>query len=91
MFESGQKSVGAAYTKTAAFLIVGLVFVPAALMFFDNFGPVAIGLTIVASVACLAMAWRSWQNSSQLSIPSIEHQQGPPQMKVVRALANRNR
>jgi hypothetical protein len=89
MFESGQKSVGTAYTKTVAFLIVGLIFVPAAMMFFENFGIVAIGFAIVASVACLTMAWRSWQKSSQLSIPSIEHQQSAPQLKVVSGLANR--
>jgi heme O synthase-like polyprenyltransferase len=77
MFDSSQKSTGTAYTTTVAFLIVALIFVPAALMFFDNFGNVAIVLAVFASLACLGMAWRSWKKSSQLSIPSIENQQAP--------------
>jgi len=81
MFDSGQKSTGTAYTATVAFLIVALVFVPAALMFFDNFGPVAMTLAILGSLACLGMAWRSWKKSSQLSMPSLERQRVPAPSK----------
>jgi membrane associated rhomboid family serine protease len=77
MFDSSQKSTGTGYTTTVAFLIVALVFIPAALMFFDNYGRVAIAIAIVGSVSCLGMAWRSWKKSSQLTMPSIEPHGAP--------------
>jgi flagellar biosynthesis protein FliP len=77
MFDSSQKSTGTGYTTTVAFLIVAVIFIPAALMFFDNFGRIAVVLAAVCSVLCLGMAWRSWKTSSQLSIPSIEAQEAP--------------
>ncbi len=77
MFDTSQKSTGTGYTTTVAFLIVAVIFIPAALMFFDNFGRVAIALAVVASVACLGLAWRSWKKSSQLTMPSIEPQEVP--------------
>jgi heme O synthase-like polyprenyltransferase len=75
MFDSNQKSTGTGYTTTVAFLIVAIIFIPAALMFFDNFGRIAVTLAAVGSVVCLGMAWRTWSKSSQLSIPSIEAQE----------------
>ena len=77
MFDSSQKPTGTGYTTTVAFLIVALIFIPAALMFFDNFGRIAIVLAAACSVLCLGMAWRSWKKSSQLTIPSIEPQEMP--------------
>jgi hypothetical protein len=77
MFETSQKSTGTGYTTSVAFLIVALVFIPAALMFFGDFGRLYIGLAIIGSVLCLGMAWRTWKKSSQLSIPSIERQAAP--------------
>jgi hypothetical protein len=77
MFDSSQKSTGTGYTITVAFLIVAVIFIPAALMFFDNFGTIAVALAAVGSVLCLAMAWRTWKKSSQLTIPSIEAQEAP--------------
>lgn len=71
MFYNSQKPTGTGYTTPVAFLIVALVFIPAALMFFANFGRVAVVLAIGLSVACLGMAWRSWKKSSRLTIPSI--------------------
>jgi len=72
MFTTGEKSTGTAYTTTVAFLIVALVFVPAALLFIDNFGSVAIGLAMIGSLACMGMAWLSWRKSSRLTMPAIE-------------------
>jgi len=72
MFDTSQKSTGTGYTTTVAFLIVATVFVPAALMFLANFGALALTLAAICSVICLGLAWRSWKQSSQLSIPSIE-------------------
>ena len=72
MFSTNQKSTGTGYTTTVAFLIVALVFVPAALIFFDDYGLVAVGLAVAASILCLGMAWRTWKKSSRLTIPSIE-------------------
>jgi heme O synthase-like polyprenyltransferase len=77
MFDSSQKSTGTGYTTTVAFLIVAVIFIPAALMFVDNFGGIAVALAAVCSALCLGMAWRSWKTSSQLSIPSIEAQEAP--------------
>lgn len=77
MFDNSQKPTGTGYTTTVAFLIVALIFIPAALMFFDNFGRVAIVVAIVCSILCLGMAWRSWKKSSQLTMPSIEPQEVP--------------
>lgn len=77
MFETNQKSTGTGYTTTVAFLIVAVVFIPAALMFIDNFGRVAVAIAAICSVLCLGLAWRSWQKSSQLSIPTMEAQTEP--------------
>jgi heme O synthase-like polyprenyltransferase len=82
MFDTSQKSTGTGYTTTVAFLIVAVVFIPAALMFFNNFGTIAIALAGVGSVVCLGLAWRSWKNSSQLSIPSLEAQVAPLAQKA---------
>lgn len=76
MFDSSQKPTGTGYTTTVAFLIVALIFVPAALMFFGNYGRVAMVLAVAFSVLCLGMAWRSWKKTSQLTMPSI----GPPRV-----------
>jgi VIT1/CCC1 family predicted Fe2+/Mn2+ transporter len=72
MFETSEKSTGTGYTTTVAFLIVAVVFTPAALMFFRPFGYVSVGLAIACSVICLALAARSWKKSSQLTMPTIE-------------------
>ena len=77
MFDTSQKSTGTGYTTTVAFLIVALVFIPAALMFFENFGRLAVVLAIACSALCLGMAWRTWKKSSQLFIPSIQPQEAP--------------
>lgn len=71
MFET-EKSTGTGYTTTAAFLIVAVVFSPAALMFFHPFGYLSVGLAVACSAIFLALAVRSWKTSSNLSIPSIE-------------------
>jgi hypothetical protein len=77
MFDASQKSTGTGYTTTVAFLIVALIFIPAALMFFGNFGRLTLVAAIGFSVLCLGMAWRTWKKSSQLSIPSIESLEAP--------------
>jgi membrane associated rhomboid family serine protease len=71
MFET-EKSTGTGYTTTLAFLILAVVFSPAALMFFRPVGYLSVGLAVACSAACIALAVRSWKTSSQLSIPSIE-------------------
>ena len=58
MFDTSQKSTGTGYTTTVAFLIVAVVFIPAALMFFNNFGTIAIALAGVGSVVCLGIRVR---------------------------------
>ena len=72
MFETSEKSTGTGYTTTVAFLIVAVVFSPAALMFFRPFGYLSVGLAVACSAICLALAARSWKKSSHRSMPSIE-------------------
>ena len=71
MFAKGQKSTGTGYTTTIAFLVVALIFSPAALIASRPFGYMSLSLAIVCSSLCVALAWVTWRKSSQLSIPSI--------------------
>jgi len=71
MFDTQQKATGTGYTTTVAFLVVALVFSPAALIFSGHYGYITISLAIACSALCLAMAWVTWRKLSQRSIPSI--------------------
>ena len=52
MFDT-QKSTGTGYTTTVAFLVVALIFIPAALMFFGHFGYVSVSPAIAFSALWL--------------------------------------
>ena len=74
MFDPSQKSTGTRYTPTVAFLTIAFVFCPAILFVTRPFGYISVSLAVVCSVVCVALGWRSWKRSSQLSVPSIESQ-----------------
>jgi hypothetical protein len=76
MFDTQQKSTGTGYTSTIAFLVVALIFIPAALMFSGHLGYVSVSLAIACSALCLVMAGVTWRKLSQRSIPSIATQDG---------------
>ena len=79
MFDTQQKSTGTDYTTTVAFLVAGLVFSPAMVVFLRPVGYMSVSLAVAGSVLCLAMAWLKWKRTSQLTIPSIAIQ--PPATK----------
>jgi hypothetical protein len=61
MFDAGQKSAETDYTKLVALLAIGLVFSPAALMFFRPAGYLSVCLAIACSGMCLTLAALSWR------------------------------
>lgn len=71
MFDAGQKSTGTGYTTTATFLVLAFIFSPAILIFSRPLGYISVSLALTGSALCLALAWVSWRNLSQRSIPSI--------------------
>lgn len=69
MFDSAQTSTGCDYTRTAAWLAVALVFIPAVFLAVrPRYG--SLSLAFLCAVICLTMAWNSWKKS-RLTIPSI--------------------
>ena len=71
MFDTQQKSTGTGYTTAVAFLVVAVIFIPAALMFYGHYGYVSVSLASVGTALCVGLAWMNWKRSSQLTIPSI--------------------
>jgi hypothetical protein len=71
MFDTQQKSTGTGYTTTVAFLVVAIIFIPAALIFSGHYGYVSVSLAIACSALCITMAWVTWRKLSQRTISSI--------------------
>jgi len=76
MLDPQQKPTGTTYTTTVALLSVAFVFIPAALAFSRPFGYLSLSVAIVCSALCLTFAWLNWKKSSQLTIDSIEVEEG---------------
>ena len=72
MFDSHQKSTGTAYTTTVALLVSAFIFIPAVLMLSGPLGYLSLSLALACGALCVALAWVSWTQYSQLTIPSLE-------------------
>ena len=72
MLDSHQKSTGTEFTRTAALLVVALIFIPAVVMLSRPVGYDSLVLAVAASISCVVFAWRNWKRHSELSIPSLE-------------------
>ena len=74
MFDSETKYAGRHYTTTIAWIAVAVDFIPA-MIFAVRPTYVTLGLALICSVICLAMAWVSWRKSSRLETAAIAAQQ----------------
>ena len=72
MLGSNQKATGTQYTGTAALLIAGFIFSPAALVLSNSLDSVSISIAGAVTVVCVALAWINWRRNSKLTIPSLE-------------------
>lgn len=71
MKSSQQRYRGTDYHAAAAYLVVGLVFSPAALAFSRPLVFDSVSLALGVALASLALAWTSWTQHSDLTILSI--------------------
>lgn len=72
MLEPNQKTTGTQYTGTAALLIAGFAFSPAALMLSHRLDYLSVCIAAAVSLLCVLLAWINWTKNSQLTIPSLE-------------------
>jgi hypothetical protein len=72
VLESNQKDTGTQYTGTAALLVVGFIFSPAALIFSRPLSYLSVLLAAAVSALCIILAWINWRKHSQLTMPSLE-------------------
>lgn len=78
MFNAHLKSTGREYTTTVALLVIALIFIPALVLVSRPSGYLLLSLAISCSAICVALAWVSWERSSQVSIISIGTQRAEP-------------
>lgn len=71
MLSSSQRYSGTNYTTTCTLLVLALVVVPVVLFASSPFGGIAVSMAALATAACLGFAWRSWRQTSELSVPTI--------------------
>jgi TctA family transporter len=71
MFPSQQRTTGVNYTPAIMFLVLGLVFVPAFLLFLGAWDFFSLASATFFGSICLMLGWRTWHTQSRLTIPSI--------------------
>lgn len=71
MFDSFVKPVGREYTKTIAWLVVAIVFIPAIFVTVGVGYPSLIG-AVAGSLICITLAWVTWKRSSAPAVVSLE-------------------
>lgn len=67
-----QKSTGRSYTPTVAFAAIGLIFVPVVVLFAGPVRPWALVGAGALALAFFLLAWMTWRQNSELTIPTIE-------------------
>ena len=69
-FDSHQKYTGTEYTTTVTLLVLSLMS-PVFLIVSSPFGYLSVSIALASSALCGAVAWLSWKNRSNLTIPSL--------------------
>lgn len=72
MFDAQQKANGTGHTRTVAFAVIALLFVPAALILWRPDEYAEISHALACSALYAELAWVSWMKFSQLSMRSIK-------------------
>lgn len=77
MFDSVQRIMGCDYSRTVAWLLIAIVFIPAVVLSIRP-GYVSLSLALMFSAISVIMDCGSWRKS-RLTIPTIAPQKAAPQ------------